>query len=86
MTRAEAIAIITAKLDNLDDERVQAVADIVQSMQDATRPLRQLSARERALLDQSKDDFSAGRTTTLEESMAFIDERLAKLGVPKSTA
>ena len=86
MTRTEAIAIITAKLADLDDARVQTVADIVQSMQDDVKPLRQLSARESALLDKSKADFSADRTYTIEESKAFADEHLARLGVPKSIA
>ena len=86
MTKAEAIAIITAKLAKMDDARVQTVANIVQSMQDDTKPLRQLSARERALLDQSKADFSAGRAYSLEESIAFADEQLARRGVPKSSA
>ena len=86
MTRTETIALITAKLANLDDERVQAVAGIVQSMQDDAKPLRQLSARERALIEQSKADFSAGHTASLEESIAFADEQLARRGVPKSPA
>ncbi len=86
MTRTEAIAVITAKLASLDDERVQTVADMVQSMQDDVKSVRRLSTRERALLEQSKSDFSAGRSYSLEESKNFVDGRLARRGVPKSTA
>ena len=86
MIRTEAIAIITAKLADLDDEHVLAVAGIVQSMQEDGKPLRQLSAREHALMDHSKADFAAGRTMSLEESKAFIDARLERARVPKSSA
>ena len=86
MTRTEAIAIITAKLADLDDERVLTVAGIVRSMQEDGKPLRHLSAREHALLDHSKADFAAGRTMSLEESKAFIDARLERARVPKSSA
>ena len=86
MTRTDAITMITAKLAAFDDARVLAVADIVKSMDEIEQPLRQLSSRERALLEQSKADFAAGRSYSLEESIAMLDERLAPLGVPKSTA
>ena len=73
MTRTEALAIITAKLASLDDEQVTAVVEIVQSMPAAGQRLRPLSARETALLEQSKADFREGRTLTLDELDAFLD-------------
>ena len=78
MTRAQAIAAINAKLSSLDDERVQAVAAIVDDIAaDGDLP-RALTARELALIEQSKEDFKAGRTYTVAESRAYIDEALAR--------
>ena len=89
MNREEAIAIITSQLASLDDESVEAVAGIVKSMAgepaDGGLP-RALTARELELIEQSKEDFRAGRTYSHEEIVAMLDERLAPLGVPKSTA
>ena len=84
MTRTEAIAVITAKLADLDDERVQAVADIVQSMDMPDDLPRELTERELALIEQSKEDFKAGRTYTLDEARAVTDKFLATLGVAPS--
>ena len=78
------MARITSTLSSFDDERLSEVAEIVQNMEAPLPPLRKLSERERGLLEQSKADFAAGRTTTLEESIAFVDEYLARFGVPKS--
>jgi hypothetical protein len=80
MSRTEAIALITAKLASADDATLQSVADQLES---AGKPRRDLSARERALLKQSREDFKAGRTYSLEECIAYLDEKLAPLGVPK---
>lgn len=85
MTRTEAITIITTKLASLDDDKLLAVADIVQSIDNERRQVRQLSARERGLLVQSKSDFSAGRKYSHEQLTALLDARLGRLGVPKST-
>ena len=85
MTRTEAIAAISAKLATLDDERVLTVADIVQSLDETSAPLRQLSVREQALLAQSKADFAAGRSYSLQEVKAMLDDELESLGVPRST-
>ena len=82
MTRTEAIAIITAKLADLDDERVEAVAAIVQSM-DGDLP-RELTARELALIEQSKQDFEAGRTYTLDEMDTYLDAAAAKRALTRS--
>jgi hypothetical protein len=77
MTRAEAIATITAKLGALDDERLQAVVEIVDDIA-ANEALRPLTARELALLDQSKADFKEGRTLSLDEARARTDAYLAE--------
>ncbi len=86
MTRAQAIAAINAKLSSLDDERVQAVAAIVDDIAaDGDLP-RALTARELALIEQSKEDFKAGRVVSQEEYRAemdaFLSQRRSKL--PKS--
>ena len=73
MTRAQAIAAINAKLSSLDDERVQAVAAIVDDIAaDGDFP-RALTARELALIEQSKEDFKAGRVVSQEEYRAEMD-------------
>ena len=78
MTRAQTIAAINAKLSSLDDDRVQAVAAIVDDIAaDGDLP-RALTARELALIEQSKEDFKAGRTYTVAESRAYIDEALTR--------
>jgi hypothetical protein len=77
MTRTEAIATITAKLGALDDERLQAVVEIVDDIA-ANEVLRPLTARELALLDQSKADFKEGRTLSLDEARARTDAYLAE--------
>jgi hypothetical protein len=81
MTRSQAIALITSKLASLDDERVQEIADLVQSMdgedlEECVLP-RELTPRELALIEQSKEDFRASRTLTLEEAEARTDEFLS---------
>jgi hypothetical protein len=77
MTRTEAIATITAKLGALDDERLQAVVEIVDDIA-TNEALRPLTARELALLDQSKADFKEGRTLSLDEARARTDAYLAE--------
>ena len=84
-TRTQAIATITAKLASLDDAQVRALAEIAEAIDQEPQPVRALSERERALLDQSKADFAAGRSTSLAESIAYVDAQLARRGVPKST-
>ena len=78
MTKLEAIAKITSQLASLDDERVKAVAGIVQSMVGGDDVLRELSPRELALIEKSKADFEAGRTLTLDEAEARTDAFLAR--------
>ena len=87
MTRNEAIAIIEKALPSADEQTLAAAAALFQSSSTRTSGLpRALSERERSLLAQSKADFDAGRSYSLEDSVAMLDERLAPLGVPKSTA
>ena len=85
MTRTEAIALITARLASLDDDRLQTVADIVQDYASTTL-LRPLSDREKSLLDQSRDDFAAGRTMTMDQLIDDLDKELGPLGVPRYRA
>ena len=85
MNRKEAIVIITSQLASLDDEEVQTVADMVTSMAtealDATDGIlpRELTARELALIEQSKEDFRLGRTYSADEYRAEIDTFMASL-------
>ena len=85
MTRTEAIALITARLASLDDDRLQTVADIVQDYASTTLQ-RPLSDREKSLLDQSRDDFAAGRTMTMDQLIDDLDKELGPLGVPRYRA
>jgi hypothetical protein len=78
MTRTEAMTIITAKLASLDDERVQAVAEIVEDIAAGDGMVRQLTAAELALVEQSKADFKAGRTLSIDEARARTDAFLAQ--------
>ena len=79
MTRTEAIAVINAKLAALDDERVLTVAEIIDDIATSTGTVRQLTAGELALLEQSKEDFAAGRTYSLEEVRAHSDAFIRSL-------
>lgn len=85
MNRAEAIATINAQLAKADDETVEAVAEYVHSLSEA-RPLRELSERERGLLEQSRRDFAEGRTHTMEEFMQRTDALLARHRKGKTAA
>ena len=67
MTRTEAIAIITAKLASLDDERVTTVAQIIQDMAAPAVTTLDLTDAERAAIERSKDDFKTGRTSTSDQ-------------------
>ena len=87
MTRTEAIAVIYSKLASLDDEQVSTLAGIAEDMDaEANWPLRGLSRRELSLVEQSKADFAAGRTYSVDEVKAMLDDELAPLGVPRSKA
>lgn len=79
MTRIEAIAVMNAKLATLDEERVLAVAEIVEEIAGGTGAVRDLTARELELLEQSKADFAAGRTFSDDEVRAHTDELIRTL-------
>ena len=79
MTKLETIAKITADLEGLDEDGLQEVADHVGQLQRSAVPLRQLSERELGLLAQAKADFAAGRTLTLEQVKARLDEKFGPI-------
>ena len=79
MTRKEAIAIIEQSLSTADEQTLEAAAELFRRA--AGPSTRALSARELALLQQSKADFAAGRTLSFDELIASLDEHLAPLGV-----
>ena len=79
MTRTEAIAVINAKLASLDDERVLTVAEIVDDIAADTGAVRELTPRELALLEQSKVDFAAERSYSVDEVRAHSDAFIASL-------
>jgi hypothetical protein len=84
MTRAQALAIISAKLASLDDEHVMTVAEIVQSIDADNELPRELTDYELALIRQAKEDFKAGRSYSIDEARALTDQVLAKGGVAPS--
>ena len=101
MTRTEAIAIINASLDAVDDKMLETAAahlarkihasamnvgDIVEAFATDSVLPRALSPRELDLIEQSKADFKAGRTMSSEEMWSSLDDHLASRGVPRSTA
>ena len=67
MNREQALSAINAELAALDDDAVQAVADIVRAMATDSVLPRELTAEELALIEQSKEDFRQGRTYSPEE-------------------
>jgi hypothetical protein len=83
MTRTEAITLITTKLALLDDEGVQAVAELIgsldgEALEESVLP-RELTDEELALIEQSREDFREGRTLSLQEAeartTAFLEAR-----------
>ena len=80
MTRTEAISLITDKLAGLDDATVHTVAEIVDEIAGSVdAPVRELTARELALVEQSKADFAAGRTLSSEQYNAEMDDFMARM-------
>lgn len=80
MTRSEAIAIIERALPVADEAALTVAAELLQaSIESAPSALpREFTARELELIEQSKEDFRQGRTYTLAEARAYIDEGLAR--------
>jgi hypothetical protein len=92
MTGTEAIAIITRTLEGADDATLtEAAARLAQIAQpadvtasdianaftsDSVLP-RELTERELALIEQSKEEFRTGRTYTIDELDAFLDAAAA---------
>ncbi len=78
MTRKEAIAIIERTLPSLDDEAAMTLAEMAQSL---AKPfvLRKLTGEELRLIEQSKEDFKAGRTLTADEYKREMDAFRAEL-------
>ncbi len=79
MNRTEAIAIITAKLASLDDERLMTVVDIVQEMAEPAAAPLDLTDEERAAIERSKEDFKAGRTYSSDQYHAEMTTFMAAL-------
>jgi hypothetical protein len=79
MTRIEAIAIITATLPKLDDARVADLAEFAQAAAEPATPFRDLTDEERAGLARAKEDFAAGRTYTIEQYRAEMDDFMAQM-------
>jgi hypothetical protein len=77
MTRSEAIAIIEKALPTADDARLAAAAEILQEPAGESVLPRPLTMRELALIEQSKQDFAEGRSTSGEESRAYVEAALA---------
>ena len=76
MTRQQAIDTITVQLASLDDEAVQDFAEMLEhSRSDSVLP-RALTARELALIEQSRQDFRDGRTLSIDELERFLDAGL----------
>ena len=82
MNREQALSVIQAQLASLDDDGVQAVADMVGAMATESVLPRELTAEELALIEQSKEDFRQGRTYSLDEARAATDVFLATIGAP----
>jgi hypothetical protein len=78
MIRTQAIAMIEPALPPLDDASISTVAEIVKDMATGHSLPRQLTARELALIEQSKDDFKHGRPLTIEEARVRSDALLAQ--------
>jgi hypothetical protein len=75
MTRSEAIAIIEQSLPSADEATLKAAAQLFQDARVEPSVLPSaLTPRETALIEQSKEDFRAGRTYTVTEARAYVDE------------
>ena len=85
MTRTEAIAKINARLSSFADDEVLTVADMLDQIAGVQSNIRALTRRELELIETSKADFRDGRTSTLEESEAFVEAELSRRRVARST-
>jgi hypothetical protein len=79
MTRSEAIAVIEQSLPSADEVTLNAAAELFQAARAGPSVLpRTLTPRETALIEQSKEDFKAGRTYTITEARAYVNETMAR--------
>jgi hypothetical protein len=77
MDKAETIQVITRHLPAADAETLEAIRDVLVTAPSAKQH-RTLTAAERALAEQSKADFAAGQTMTLQDLEAFLDASAAE--------
>jgi hypothetical protein len=77
MTRIQAIARITAKLESLDDDQIEELLSHLERLGDPGHLGRPLSDREKQLVQDAKAEFAAGGGHSLEDGFAMIDARLA---------
>ncbi len=77
MTRTDAIAQITCNLASLGDEGLESVAAHVEDLVGA-RNVRPLTDLELGLIEQSKADFAAGRTVSMQEARVLSDDLIRR--------
>jgi hypothetical protein len=92
MTRTQAIATITTRLEEADDVTLAAAAahlsmingkpltvgDVLEAFPTDSILPRDLTAAELEFIAQSKEDFRLGRTRSLAESRAYVDAELSR--------
>jgi hypothetical protein len=78
MTRAEAIAIITATLPALNEAQAATLAEVAQTLAQSPVAL-SLTDEDRASIARAREDFKAGRTHSSSEARAMTSAFLAKL-------
>ncbi len=86
MTRTEAIAKINARLSSLADDQVLTVADMLDELTATVPGLRALTTRELSLIEKSKADYRDGRTSSLDDSEAYVESELARRRAAHSKA
>lgn len=86
MTRTEAIAKISAKLHAIEDDDLLVIADLLEHVSAERLPHRPLTASEEALIEQARADFAAGRTSTPEQSEAFVEAELTRRRAKRGTS
>ena len=79
MTRSEAIAVIEQSLPSADEATLNAAAELFRAARvEPSVLLRTLTLHEAALIEQSKEDFKAGRTYSVTEARTYVEEALAR--------
>ena len=77
MTRAQALTTIAANLSRLGEAELETLVQVTSSWVQPASTIKFTDA-ERAAIEQSRDDFKAGRTLTLDEAEARTDAFLAE--------